>query len=356
MTTPRENLLRTLRREGFDSVPVDFVLCEHQIIAFKKRFEHDDYETYFGMSHRPIELAVKKSFTDGRALYKRELLPEDTEIDELGVGHSKGSELAFHMTRMHHPLQGADLEEIKNHPFPTVDNSKKAELFKTVKSLHEKGLAAFGFMPMTIWEASWYLRSMEEIMADMVLDKKNAEILFDKSTAYACEKASTYAEAGVDILSIGDDVGAQSAPLIAVKLWEEWLKPRLIKVISTARSVKPDILIFYHSCGYVTPFIDGLIEAGVDILNPIQAECMDFNEIHDMAGDRISFWGTLGTQKLLPFDTPDEVRKTTISRLEKCGEKGGIVIGPTHMVEPEVPWENLTAIIEAVKDFENKRK
>jgi uroporphyrinogen decarboxylase len=83
---------------------------------------------------------------------------------------------------------------------------------------------------------------------------------------------------------------------------------------------------------------------------------MSFDEVHDKFGDRLSFWGTLGTQELLPFGTKEEVYKTTLSRLNKCGEKGGLVIGPTHMVEPEVPWENLTAIIDGVKHFEQNRK
>jgi uroporphyrinogen decarboxylase len=127
-------------------------------------------------------------------------------------------------------------------------------------------------------------------------------------------------------------------------------------VILAAREIKPDILIFYHSCGYILPFIDKLIETGVEILNPIQPECMEFDEVHDRFGDRVSFWGTLGTQQLLPFGTKEEVKKVALSRLVKCGLKGGIVIGPTHIVEPEVPWENLTAILEAAKDYETKIK
>jgi uroporphyrinogen decarboxylase len=128
----------------------------------------------------------------------------------------------------------------------------------------------------------------------------------------------------------------------------------LKKVIQAAREIKPDILIFYHSCGYIIPFIDKLIETGVEILNPIQPECMEFNEVHDRFGERLSFWGTLGTQQLLPYGTKEEVKKVTLERLEKCGTKGGIVIGPTHIVEPEVPWENLNSIIEAATDFERK--
>ena len=208
---------------------------------------------------------------------------------------------------------------------------------------------------MTVWEASWYQRSMEELMVDMMTENESATLLFDKITGFACAKARAYAAAGTDILSLGDDIGTQTSIMLDVGLWEKWLQPRLIKVIRAAKEVKPDILIFYHSCGYILPFIDKLIESGVEILNPIQPECMSFNEVCENFGSRLSFWGTLGTQQLLPYGTANDVYIQTINNLSRCGSKGGIVIGPTHMVEPEVPWENLVAITEAVKEFEMKR-
>lgn len=355
MVSLREDLLNCLRRKGYTRVHVDYVFCESQIRAFNKRFGNDDYETYLGLSHRKLELDVKRNYKDGRTQFRRETLPESTIFDEYGIGHSKGSELAFHMTRMHHPLKGADNEEISNYPYPTVDESGLDEFNKKVISLHERGLASFGFMQMTVWEASWYLRSMEELLIDMMTESEAATILFDKITEFACAKARAYAAAGLDILSLGDDIGTQNSLMLDVSLWEKWLQPRLKKVIIAARAIKPDIMIFYHSCGYITPFIDKLIETGIDILNPIQPECMDFNEIHDQYGGRLSFWGTIGTQKLLPYGTKEEVKKVSMQRLEKCGIKGGMVVGPTHMVEPEVPWENIMAITEAAREFQKNR-
>lgn len=353
MSTARENLIRTLRREGFDKVPVDFWLSESQINAFKERMGHEDYQSWFGLSHRMFEMEVKRNYARGADLFKRETVPEDTEFDEYGIGHSKGSEYAFHMTRMHHPLKGAGMNEILDYPYPSVDEQMSKEMEKKVSGLHKQGLASFAFMQMTVWEASWYLRSMEELMVDMMMQDEKAKVLLDKITDFACDKAAAYARAGADILSLGDDIGTQNSIMIDVEFWEQWLKPRLSRVIEAARNINPQIMIFYHSCGYIVPFIDQLIEVGVEILNPIQPECMSFDEIHDTYGDRVSFWGTIGTQELLPYRTADEVRKESLSRLEKCGEKGGICIGPTHLVEPEVPWENLIALREAVGEFES---
>ena len=353
MSTLRQNLIRTLRREGFGHVPVDFWLCDSQIDAFREKFGHVDYESWFNLSHRRIEMEVKRNYANGFDLFKREILPSDTKFDEYGIGHSKGSELAFHMTRMHHPLKGADLNEIIDYPYPTLDPKGRAEMGKAAAALHDEGLASLAFMQMTVWEASWYLRSMEELMMDMMMEDERAAALLEKITEFACAKAGAYAEAGIDILSLGDDIGTQSSIMIDVGLWEKWMKPRLSRVIDTARNIKPDILIFYHSCGYITPFIDQLIEVGVDILNPIQPECMEFDEIHDRFGEQVSFWGTIGTQQVLPFGTAEEVRLESLSRLQKCGDKGGICLGPTHMVEPEVPWENLLAIKEAISEYES---
>lgn len=352
MYTWGEDLLRCLRRKGFNKVHVDFVFCESQIERFRKRFGNSDYESYFGLTHRKLEIPVRISFSDGHILFPREKLPDSTIFDEYGIGHSKGSAAAFHMTRMHHPLRGAGLQEIIDYPYPTVDESKLNEFRQKVAGLKAKGLATFGFMQMTVWEASWYLRGMEELFMDMMIESEPAMVLLDKITSFACAKAKAYASAGIDILSLGDDIGTQTSLMLDVELWEKWLQPRLVKVIRAAREINPDILIFYHSCGYILPFIDKLIESGVDILNPIQPECMSFDEICSRFGDRLSFWGTIGTQQLLPYGTAEEVYAQTIHNLKKSGLRGGLVIGPTHIVEPEVPWENLVAITRAVKEFE----
>lgn len=355
--SPRENLIRAARRQGFSWVPIDLLLCDYQVKSFTNRFGHSDYFDWFGVDFRWVELHENPGYTNPRLLYPRETLPEDTQFDVLGIGHSKGSQAAFHMTRMHHPLAGADsAEEIQNFPLPEVNRHENQPLFERVSELHFQGFAAMCMMQMTIWEAAWYLRSMEDLLMDMMLEDEKAAILLDRIMNYQIKRAVIHARAGVDILSLGDDVGMQTGPMMSVELWEAWIKPRLRKVIDAARNINPEILVFYHSCGDATLFIDGLIDCGVDILNPIQPECMDFNVIHEKYGDRLSFWGTLGTQKLMPFGTPEEVREVSISRIRTCGQKGGLILGPTHLVEPEVPFENLVAMKHAVLEVYPRNK
>jgi uroporphyrinogen decarboxylase len=217
--------------------------------------------------------------------------------------------------------------------------------------LQADGQAVIGHMACTVWETSWYLRSMPALMMDMIEEDEKATWLLDTVTANACQRAEAYVRAGVDILAMGDDVGMQESIMMSQPMYQQWIKPRLAKVIDAARAVNPDVLVHYHTCGYVEPLIDDLIEAGIDILNPVQPECMDFAEIHAKYGDRLSFNGTLGTQTTMPFGTPAEVRETVFRNLEIAGETGGLLCCPTHLLEPEVPFENIEAYVAACKEF-----
>jgi uroporphyrinogen decarboxylase len=160
------------------------------------------------------------------------------------------------------------------------------------------------------------------------------------------------AASGIDVLGLGDDIGMQQGMLMAPGFWLEWLQPRLKRVIASARAAAPgELLVLYHTCGFAEPAIPGLIEAGVDILNPVQPECMDFAAIHAAYGDRLSFHGTIGTQTTMPFGTPAEVREAVRRNLAIAGPRGGLMPAPTHMVEPEVPWENVEAFVDACRTF-----
>ncbi len=352
MITPRENLLSCLRRRGYDRAPLDIgALCPAQVAAFEARTGHRDYLGWFGAPYRNVSVRLAPRLADPRRLYPRETLPADTSFDDWGVGHSRQPG-CYHMTHMHHPLAGdATLAEVHAYPLPALADGARDLLAAEVRALHDRGLAARGSMPWTLWEIGWYLRSMEDLMADMMADDERAVVLFDRLAGHATARIRAYAATGTDIVHLGDDIGMQHTILMSVGLWRAWLKPRLAAVIAAAREIRPDILIFYHSCGYVLPFLDDLIEVGVDILNPVQPECMEFGDVHRRTAGRLSYWGTIGTQTTLPFGTPAEVQATVRSRLQTCGKAGGIVIGPTHMVEPEVPWENLVAMAEAVRDF-----
>jgi uroporphyrinogen decarboxylase len=200
------------------------------------------------------------------------------------------------------------------------------------------------------WPA-YKLRGMEALLTDLHLNQDFAACLLDRVTAISAGLADRVARTGVDIILLADDFGTQLDLMMSPSMWRRWFKERLATVIGAARSANPDVLVVFHSDGAIARIIPDLIEIGVDVLNPVQPECLDPADIKAQLGDRLAFWGTVGTQTTLPFGTPDEVREVVRERIRTVGRGGGLLLAPTHVVEPDVPWENVTAFIQAAREY-----
>ena len=277
---------------------------------------------------------------------------DGTDFDDYGVAMEPGSAACLHMKHMYHPLEKAEtLEELQAYPFPSYSDTPSEQQIRAVQKIHADGRFAVGGMQCTIWETSWYVRGMEVMMMDMLSEPELAEYILDRVTENSVHRAQVYAKADADAIFLGDDIGMQRTGMMSLEMYQTFLKPRLKRVIDAARAIKPEIIVLYHSCGHVTPYIDDLIEAGVDVLNPVQPESMDFESIYEKYKGRLSFCGVIGTQTVMPFGTPEEVREKTFHYMDLAGPKGGLLCCPTHILEPEVPVENVIAYLEACRDY-----
>ena len=358
MMTNRENVLRALRRDNPERVPFEFVLCPSHIEEFKKRTGSDDYQEYYGFPIRYIELNPTKLRTDFSGYYDN--LPADAEPlnwnPEWGIMGVAGS--TAHFQEMLHPMERfTSVDQIHEYPWPDFTDDYRWEgVADNVASMIERDLVTVAAMQMTIFEIAWYLRGMDKFMMDMVMDPEFANTLMDKLLEIRIIMAQKYAASGVDILMLGDDVSTQEDMMLSPQLWRDTLKWRLAEVVKAAKDVKPDILVFYHGDGNLQKIIPDLVEIGIDILNPVQPECMDPAEVKHLYGEKISFWGTLGTQTTMPFGGPDEVKQVCKELIEKVGPGGGLLLAPTHVIEPDVPWENVQAFVDAVAEYGNYKK
>jgi len=151
----------------------------------------------------------------------------------------------------------------------------------------------------------------------------------------------------------GTDFGTQRGPIMSNETYRKLYKPfhkRVNDWIHEQTSWKT----FIHSCGSIEPLIKDFIEAGFDILNPVQTSAanMDPPVLKSKYGDKITFWGGgVDTQKTLPFGTPDHVRKEVRERIRIFGSKGGFVFNTIHNVQPRIPVENVLAMYEALRKF-----
>ena len=351
--TDRENFLSIAKRTGYERMPVSFQMCPDLARRYEAYIREHPIEVPWDVDYLPglsVTWTPPEVFLEN--YYRGKSFKPGTYVNEWGVAHEPGSEAAYHMTYMHHPMDGFDsVEQIEAYPFPVFDRSALPAMKERAAAIHAAGRPAMGSMQTTVWERAWYMRGMENLMCDMMAEDDMAAVLLDKVADVAVMQAQAYAEAGADAIFLGDDVGMQHTIMMSIGLYEQWLMPRLKRVIDAAKAINPDIVVFYHSCGRVTELIPSLIKAGIDVLDPVQPETMDFRQLHEMYGDRLSFHGTLGTQSVMPFGTPEDVRRTVFENLDIAGEKGGLFVCPTHLLEPEVPVENVIAYIQACADY-----
>jgi len=376
--TPKERLLTAMRRQVPDRVPMTMSFTPHKLAEFRERTRAEDPAEYFGFEVRSVGLALApeqaealeqaRQQTDylpylgplasasqkARFLPYLEPLPSGAFVNEWGIGIVPGSTANY--ADYVHPLRNmTSPEELEDYPFPDVTADYRYEgLAESVAYWHQQGYAVSGGIPHysgTLFECAWILRGMENLLADFLLHPQFASALLDRLTRSAVESGIKLARAGIDILHTGDDVGTQRGMMMSPALWRRWLKPRMAEIIAAAKGVNPDLLVFYHSDGNIEPIIPELIEIGVDILNPVQPECMDPALLKREYGDHLAFWGTIGTQSTMPHGTPEEVKAVIRERIETVGRGGGLLLAPTHVLEPDVPWENIMAFVEAVEEY-----
>lgn len=150
----------------------------------------------------------------------------------------------------------------------------------------------------------------------------------------------------IDALGPTDDYGGQSRMLISPRMWRKYFKPTLAKLGERLRAA--NITYFLHCCGHLEPIIPDLIEIGVEILHPVQPEAMEISKLKREYGQYLTFMGGISTQRLLPFGTPEEVRRVTKATMALMGENGGYICAPAKPIMRDVPFENGLALVETL--------
>jgi uroporphyrinogen decarboxylase len=261
-----------------------------------------------------------------------------------------------HAAVKRNPLAEAQsLEDLRHFPFPDISTPYHHDgLSGQVQDLHALGLAAGGNLPHLggeLFEAAWRLRGLENFLLDLVERPDWAHLLLDRLTELACRNAEALARAGVDVLALDDDIGMPRTMMISPVTWREFFKPRLQRIIATARGIKPDVRVLFHSDGYFEPILDDLVEIGVGAINPLQPDHMDALRIRQRFGSRLALWGTLGHQTTFSFGTPDQIRDEVRLRIETLG-RAGLILSPAYDIdEPDIPWANVAAFLNAVREY-----
>lgn len=255
--------------------------------------------------------------------------------------------------------------------FGPIPDEVLAHLERAVKDVSGSGrgvLANFGgtafgdiaLVPAPFLTHPKGIRDIEEWYVSTVTRRDYIHAVFGKQCDYALENLAKVHAAvgdGVDAVFLcGTDFGTQTSTFCSVDTFDELYKPYYIQVNDWIHK-NTAWKCFKHSCGSVSTFIPGFIEAGFDILNPVQCSAtnMDPQMLKKEYGDRIVFWGGgVDTQRELSFGTPDEVREQVLRRCELFAEGGGFVFNAVHNVQANTPVENIVAMLDAVHGFNGR--
>jgi uroporphyrinogen decarboxylase len=200
-----------------------------------------------------------------------------------------------------------------------------------------------------LFEHCWGIRGFENVMMDAAAEPDFFEDLFDRLTdqflAYVDFTCQSLPE--IDAIMFGDDWGDQRGIIIGPERWRQVVKPRWAKVYDRVHSYGK--LAMSHCCGSVVDIMDDVIEIGLDVFESMQPEARGMNpyELKRRWGDKITFWGCLGAQSIIPFGTPDEITAEVQKLFREMGMGGGYILAPAKGFQPETPTENAIAVIEA---------
>jgi len=226
-----------------------------------------------------------------------------------------------------------------------------------VASFPGGGIGDIALVPAPFMKHPKGIRDITEWYISLVGRKDYVHAVFERQTDIALENLKTlYGEVGdgIDVLFLcGTDFGTQTSSFCSTDTFRELYMPYYKKMTNWIGK-HTEWKVFKHSCGAVFDFVPLFIEAGFDILNPVQlsAAGMDPVALKKEYGDDMVFWGGgVDTQKTLPFGSPKEVREEVLARLEILSRDGGFVFNTIHNIQAKTPVENVVAMIEAVHEF-----
>jgi uroporphyrinogen decarboxylase len=174
---------------------------------------------------------------------------------------------------------------------------------------------------------------------------------FHYITAITKPQIETLLAAGggrIDIVWMGDDYGTQKGLLVSPAKWRKLFRPKLRAMIDLAHGYGAKLML--HSCGSTRAIWPDFVEIGLDIYDTVQPEAagMAVEALAAEFGSRICLHGTISTQTTLPFGTPPSVALEVRKRIESFGSRGGLIVAPSHNIQPDTPVENVLAIYRAV--------
>jgi len=363
-----ERVLMTLKHKEPDRIPIDLgsVINGMHHVALRKLLKFMDMgdveiliiDKMQGLGKIPdfilehFDVDFRHVFVNPPKLNEVRYISEDKFIDEFGITYERHG-YYFEIVEGLQPLYNArSPKDIENYSLPAIKDYRVRGMGKIAKMYNEAGYAVvINGATAGIWELAERLHGMSNCLKNLILNPELMESLLDLTLEIhkrfwelILNEAGDYGH----IVLQGDDYGTQVGPQMPPKLWERFIFPRLKELISFIKK-NAKVKVLLHCCGGIRPFIRKLIEAGVDILNPLQprARGMNRKEIKQEFSGKLIFHGGLDIQYVLPRGTVEEVENEVKDVIETYAPGGEYIFSPAHNIQADVPPENVLAAYRA---------
>ncbi len=242
--------------------------------------------------------------------------------------------------------EAEDIEDLEEFNWPKVEWFDFSDVRERLQEFKDFSIMASG---CSVFQHLTYVRGMQELMCDLAAEPEIAEYLFQKISDFYYDYYSKYFEVAgdmIDSFALADDLGTQTSTLISKDMYRRYVMPHMKRMSDLAH--KYDMKLILHTCGRVQEWIPELIESGVDVLDPLQPECMNPVEVVTAFKGQMMFRGGISVQQTMVNGTPEDVDAEVKMVVEGCKPGGGYILSPGHPVlQDDVSAENIIAMYNA---------
>jgi uroporphyrinogen decarboxylase len=332
----KERMLRALRREPVDRLPTQSNYTRAMGRLLSGHFGIAEAELPERLGNHLLRVDIDH--------HRRTNVDGSIEFDWWGAGWDTRTEGYWHAFS---PLK--DSLDLDRFPWPDPNSP---EILSTAEQAILRHGASYFIAPnlgMCLFERAWSLRGFDALLMDMLERAEWVEELLDRITEIQVRLSVRFVAAGVAGGYFGDDYGAQRAMLFSPRLWRRLMKPRLAKLFAVF--VDAGLPVILHSDGDIRAILPDLVEIGLTTLNPVQPEVLDHTWLRGEYGAKLSFYGGVSTQGVLPGGTVEEVRAATIACARALAPEGtGLLLGPSHRMQSDIPARNVEAMLDAFNE------
>ena len=249
----------------------------------------------------------------------------------------------------HMPAAYHDPNDVPDEMPPVNKHYDTPWMFEKTRRLREKyGVYMAALVWGSHWEKAYFTRGIQNMLADFAGAPEFTQELLDYIIAHNMEALDLLLKCpDYDGVLLGSDWGTQRDLIMSPTCWRQMIAPGEVKQYRVIKAAGKHVMI--HSCGCILKVLPDLCEMGVDVLNPVQPECMDLAFLKREYGSKLTFWGGISTQRTLPQGTPAEVRRETEETVRLMSENGGYITCSSQEIQTDVPYENLRALIDTAR-------